>query len=354
MHLSTWDDGSISRWQGRQTPLSPLSIRSEERNPSSLGSAESPTGSRISIVRRTGETEKRESMGTESRWNETRLEETPASFSTTSPVYSALKQPSQAEIQPSREREDKSSLQETAIWELRNLPVSPFIPGPNPDLFGPLQGNTLDPNTQVPPQEMDCAFPATSSSAEVVFPVSGLELNQFPSHTPPPKVPVDDRETYSTLREGSVRSAHSSRHQKAPSGDSQDYKGHAVPELDALKPTPTSSSASITSEKKARFFGFRRPTKQSLGPLPSGLRYQFSNCARYIMLWCKTNPEYIVRITHPFNSGSTFPIYLPTGTETKPHVRRDIRYLACTEDLIATLLHIESVSNPHIVTSTVS
>jgi hypothetical protein len=164
-------------------------------------------------------------------------------------------------------------------------------------------------------------------------------------------VPVEPRETRIPLREGSIRSTCSSHSRQTLPGNDDESRRNTASELDTtLRPTLTSSSASITSEKKSRFSSFLRSSKktgQSMGPLPP-IKYCFSDCATYIMVWCKTDPEYIVRITEPFRSGRRIPLHVAEAN-SQPNARKSIRHLACTNDLVAAVVHIEIVCRSDIL-----
>jgi hypothetical protein len=68
------------------------------------------------------------------------------------------------------------------------------------------------------------------------------------------------------------------------------------------------------------------------------------------MLWCVSDPDYIVRITEPFRSGQRIRLHIASETATSPvmAVKRSIRHLACTSDLVATVVHVENVSRSSI------
>ncbi|KAF2463997.1 uncharacterized protein BDR25DRAFT_346915 [Lindgomyces ingoldianus] len=105
-----------------------------------------------------------------------------------------------------------------------------------------------------------------------------------------------------------------------------------------------SSSASIASRKKSRFFGrLMGSGKSALDPLPPSLDFCFSSCGRHLALWCKKDPISFVHIDAPFHTGRCHELVVPNNVRLPDGKQRSrsIRHLAASGAVVVAVVHIE-------------
>ncbi|KAF2105986.1 hypothetical protein BDV96DRAFT_591658 [Lophiotrema nucula] len=92
-----------------------------------------------------------------------------------------------------------------------------------------------------------------------------------------------------------------------------------------------SSIGTVSSKRKSRLFGgFGRSAKPSMPPLPDSLEFCFSNGAQQVLIWCRKNPDSIVRLRQPFQEAERFEIQI--SSQLAPNSNKQ---LTCSIRLVA-------------------
>ena len=120
------------------------------------------------------------------------------------------------------------------------------------------------------------------------------------------------------------------------------------PQSDEARSISRFSSVGTISGKpfKRLFGGLGGAKKPQTTPLPAGLEFCFSNCARQIVFWCRRNPDSILSLPYPFKTAQRCKMLVPDQLVPAPNrpQARSIRLLAASTDVAVAMVHIEEVS----------
>jgi hypothetical protein len=209
---------------------------------------------------------------------------------------------------------ERSSLREAG----RQLPVSTFIPSPK--LEEVPEGG---PSSHDEPEELSSPPFSTRPT------ISGLEI-------------ADTRSIRTTQRTMESTEVHmldtpslvlTPRIRTEPPG----FKFHR-----------SDDDSSTLRRRKSRLFNFMsRSEKSTPERLPHSLELSFSHCGRYLVMWCRKDATFIIRIEYPFRSGRRFQLDLPKERQSTDRnaSNTSIRHLVCYGEAIAALIQIENVSS---------